>query len=155
MTAVSIRRAQRDDIPFLVDGNAAMAWETEQKQLDHAVLTRGVAAVFDVPQRGFYLIAEREGERVGCLLITTEWSDWRCGDWWWIQSVYVTPAARRHGVFRALYVHVDDAARATPEVIGLRLYVEWENERAQQTYRALGMEQEHYHLFRRPYTSIA
>jgi len=130
-----------------------MALETEDKPLDRDLLTRGVAAVFDDPARGFYLVAERAGERAGCLLITREWSDWRCGDWWWIQSVYVLPAVRRHGVFRALYDHVDAQARATPGVVGLRLYVEWENARAQATYRALGMEQEHYHLFRRGYTA--
>lgn len=149
MSTLSIRPAHRNDVAFLVEGNASMALETENKHLDRAVLTRGVEAVFDEPRRGFYLIAERDGERAGCLLITYEWSDWRCGDWWWIQSVYVTPQARRHGVFRALYAHVDAAARATPGVVGLRLYVEWENERAQTTYRSLGMEQEHYHFFRR------
>ncbi len=153
MTDIRIRPARRDDLDFLVDANAAMAQETEDKPLDRDLLTRGVAAVFDDPARGFYLVAERAGERAGCLLITREWSDWRCGDWWWIQSVYVLPAVRRHGVFRALYDHVDAQARATPGVVGLRLYVEWENARAQATYRALGMEQEHYHLFRRGYTA--
>ena len=153
MTDIRIRPARRDDLDFLVDANAAMALETEDKPLDRDLLTRGVAAVFDDPARGFYLVAERAGERAGCLLITREWSDWRCGDWWWIQSVYGLPAVRRHGVFRALYAHVDAQARATPGVVGLRLYVEWENARAQATYRALGMEQEHYHLFRRGYTA--
>ena len=153
MTDIRIRPARRDDLDFLVDANAAMALETEDKPLDRDLLTRGVAAVFDDPARGFYLVAERAGERAGCLLITREWSDWRCGDWWWIQSVYVLPAVRRHGVFRALYDHVDAQARATPGVVGLRLYVEWENARAQATYRALGMEQVHYHLFRRGYTA--
>lgn len=153
MTDIRIRPARRDDLDFLVDANAAMAQETEDKPLDRDLLTRGVAAVFDDPARGFYLVAERAGERAGCLLITREWSDWRCGDWWWIQSVYVLPAVRRHGVFRALYDHVDAQARATPGVVGLRLYVEWENARAQATYRALGMEQEHYQLFRRGYTA--
>ena len=148
---VGIRPATREDIAFLVDGNAAMALETEDKRLDRALLTRGVEAVFEEPRLGFYLIAELDGQRAGCLLITYEWSDWRCGDWWWIQSVYVTPTARRHGVFRTMYAHVEAAARAVPGVVGLRLYVEWENERAQQTYRSLGMEQEHYHFFRRAF----
>lgn len=154
MTDIRIRPARRDDLDFLVDANAAMALETEDTPLDRDLLTRGVAAVFDDAARGFYLVAERAGARAGCLLITREWSDWRCGDWWWIQSVYVLPAARRHGVFRALYGHVDAQARATPGVVGLRLYVEWENTRAQETYRALGMTQEHYHLFRRGYTAV-
>jgi GNAT superfamily N-acetyltransferase len=146
---ITIRNAEPKDIAFLVDGNAAMALETEHKVLDRDVLTRGTRAVFDDDRRGFYLIAEREGERVGCLLITFEWSDWRNGNWWWIQSVYVLPAARRTGVFRALYAEVERRARATPGVIGLRLYVERENTRAQHTYRSLGMEPESYDMYRR------
>lgn len=145
--AVVVRPATRADVEFLVASNAAMAWETEAKQLDRARLTRGVAAVFDDARRGFYRIAEHGGEVAGCLLVTREWSDWRDGDWWWIQSVYVRPDDRRHGVFAALYRHVEAEARACAGVIGLRLYVEWANERAQATYAKLGMAQEHYHMF--------
>jgi GNAT superfamily N-acetyltransferase len=143
-----VRAAVPADADFLVEANAAMAWETEAKQLDRERLTRGVNAVFDQPRRGFYLIAEHNGQAAGCLLITYEWSDWRDGDWWWIQSVYVNADARRSGVFRSLYRHVEALARATPGVVGLRLFVEWENERAQRTYQALGMQQEHYHMYR-------
>jgi GNAT superfamily N-acetyltransferase len=152
--AITIRNAEPRDIPFLVDGNAAMALETERKVLDRDVLTRGTRAVFEDVRRGFYLIAEREGERVGCLLITFEWSDWRNGDWWWIQSVYVMPAARRQGVFRALYAEVLRRASAAPAVIGLRLYVECENRRAQQTYQSLGMEPESYEMYRRGFEKL-
>ena len=144
----AVRAAGPGDIGFLVEANAAMAWETEAKSLDRERLGRGVSAVFEQPRRGFYLIAERGGQPAGCLLITYEWSDWRDGDWWWIQSVYVLPDQRRHGVFRSLYRHVEALARATPGVVGLRLFVEWENERAQRTYQALGMQQEHYHMYR-------
>src|SRR6185437_14921681 len=136
------------DIANQVECNAAMALETEHKALDRDVLTRGTQAVFDDPRRGFYLIAELDGERAGCLLITYEWSDWRNGDWWWFQSVYVTKPARRAGVFRALYADVERRARAGGAV-GLRLYVERNNERAQQTYASLGMEEEAYKMLRR------
>lgn len=152
--SISIREAARSDIPFLVDCNAAMALETEHKTLDREVLARGVAAVFDDPRRGFYLIGERDGAAVGCLLITREWSDWRNGDWWWFQSVYVLPAARRGGVFRALYAEVERRARATPDVIGLRLYVERDNVRAQRTYASLGMEEEAYRMFARGFGEL-
>jgi len=144
-----IRSADPEDIPFLVECNAAMALETEHKTLDRQVLTRGVAAVFDDPRRGFYLIAERDGAQAGCLLITYEWSDWRNGNWWWFQSVYVVPAARRSGLFRALYAEVERRARAAPDAIGLRLYVERDNVRAQRTYASLGMEEEAYRMFAR------
>jgi len=154
MTTTTIRPATRADLDALADYNAAMAHETEQKKLDRAVLARGIAAVFEDPRRGFYLVAERGGERAGALLVTYEWSDWRCGDWWWIQSVYVTPSMRRAGVFRAIYAEVERRARTTPGVVGLRLYVEWENQRAQETYVALGMSQAHYHMFQRSFVPI-
>lgn len=146
-----IRAASVADIPFLVDSNAAMARETEQRALDLEVLTRGAQAVLDQPQRGFYLIAERAAAAVGSLLVTYEWSDWRCGDWWWIQSVYVIATARRQGVFRALYAEVERRARAAGAV-GLRLYVERDNARAQQTYAALGMHEEPYRMLCRGFT---
>ena len=145
-SALHIRDATRADIPFLVEGNIAMALETEHKVLDREVLERGVAAVFVERARGFYLIAERDGRAIGCLMVTHEWSDWRNGDWWWLQSVYVTPAARRGGVFRGLYAEVERRARIASGVVGLRLYVERENRRAQATYAALGMSETAYRI---------
>ena len=146
-----IRDATGADLAFLADSNAAMALETERKTLDRAVLELGIAAIFERPQRGFYLIAERARLPVGCLLITYEWSDWRNGDWWWLQSVYVAPEARRGGVFRALHTEVERRVRLDPCAVGLRLYVERENRRAQQTYEALGMHETHYRMFEREF----
>jgi GNAT superfamily N-acetyltransferase len=143
---LTIRPAARGDIHNIAAWNAAMAWETEQKRLDLQVLVPGVTAVFDEPRRGFYLVAERDGQAVGCLLVTYEWSDWRNGDFWWIQSVYVVPEARRGGAFRALYGEVAQRAAASGAV-GLRLYVETENARAQRTYRELGMSECHYLMY--------
>lgn len=146
MSTVIVRPAQRGDIALIAEWNAAMAWETEHKRLDPQVLLRGVMAVLDEPRRGFYLVAERDGHAAGCLMVTYEWSDWRNGDFWWIQSVYVAAEARRSGVFRALYRDV--AQRATQSgTVGIRLYVETENVRAQNTYRELGMEQCHYFMY--------
>jgi GNAT superfamily N-acetyltransferase len=143
---LTIRPAERGDIANIAAWNAAMAWETEQKRLDLQVLTPGVTAVFDEPRRGFYMVAERDGQAVGCLLVTYEWSDWRNGDFWWVQSVYVAPEARRGGVFRALYRDVAERASASGAV-GLRLYVETENSRAQRTYQELGMKECHYLMY--------
>jgi len=143
---ITTRLAVRTDASTIAQWNVAMAWETEHKALDPAVLERGVTAVFDEPRRGFYLMAEREGEPVGCLLVTYEWSDWRAGDFWWIQSVYVVESARREGVFRSLYEAVQQRA-AEAGAVGIRLYVETENERAQRTYAGLGMERCHYFMY--------
>ena len=153
-SALTIREATATDVPFIVDSNAALAMETEHKALDREVLQPGVAAVLDDARRGFYLVAERGGRRVGCLLITFEWSDWRNGDWWWIQSVYVTRDARRSGVFRALYAEVETRARTGPNVVGLRLYVERENSAAQATYASLGTTDAGYHLLQTGFVEL-
>jgi GNAT superfamily N-acetyltransferase len=133
-------------MPDLCAWNAAMAWETERKTLEPARLQRGVAGVLAQPARGFYLVAESAGMAVGSLLVTYEWSDWRCGDFWWIQSVYVLPAARRGGVFRALYAAAGQRAREAGAV-GLRLYVDLGNSTAQATYEGLGMQRCHYAMY--------
>ena len=143
---LQIRAATLADVSDLAAWNAAMAWETEHRQLDRAILERGVRGVFEQPRRGFYLVAEHDGAAIGCLLVTYEWSDWRDGDFWWIQSVYVAPAARRLGAFRALYAAVARRAAAAGAV-GLRLYVETENARAQATYEGLGMQRCHYFMY--------
>ncbi len=135
-----IRAAERRDVAALVAYNLALAWETEQKRLDPATVKAGVEALLSDPQRGFYTVAEVEGQVVGQVLITFEWSDWRNGWFWWLQSVYVLPAFRRRGVFRALVEHLEERARREGQVVGLRLYVERENRAAQAVYAALGLQ---------------
>jgi GNAT superfamily N-acetyltransferase len=152
---INVRAATRADIPFLVESNTSMALETEHKVLDREVLTHGTQAVFAEPRRGFYRIAERDGIAVGCLMVTCEWSDWRNGDWWWIQSVYVVPSARRSGVFSMLYADVEARARAADGVVGLRLYVENENVTAQATYAALGMNDSGYRLLETEFVAFS
>lgn len=146
---LSIRPAAPADLDTVVAFNAALAWESEHKRLDDAVLRAGVRAALADPAKGFYVIAERGGEPVGQSGVTFEWSDWRNGWYWWVQSVYVTESARRQGVFTAIYRHIEGLALADAGVIGIRLYVEKENARAQETYRALGLEEEGYFLMGR------
>jgi|SRR5262245_28581672 len=136
---VRIRCARPDDAAVIAAFNRLMARETEHKDLDRVIVARGVSRVFDDPARGFYLLAEAEGEVIGQLMVTYEWSDWRDGWFWWVQSVYVRADHRRRGVFRSLYDEVVRQARAAGDVIGLRLYVERDNTRAQSTYQHLGM----------------
>ena len=134
-----IRPATPADIDTLVAGNIAMALEAEHKRLEPTIVQRGVQAVFDQPSRGRFVVAEIGGNVVGQAMYTCEWSDWRNGNFWWLQSVYVAPVARRTGVFRAIYGFIERLAKAEPGVCGLRLYVELDNEKAQQTYRRCGM----------------
>ena len=144
---VVVRAATPADVEFLVDGNARMALETENLTLDRQRLQTGVEAVFADAGRGFYLIAEVEEERAGQMMITYEWSDWRNGVFWWIQSVYTVPEMRGRGAFRALYAAVEEMARERGGVCGLRLYVEAHNEAAQTTYRRCGMSETVYRMF--------
>jgi len=148
---VSIRPARTEDAEVIADFNARLAADTEDLVLDRARLLAGVRAVLADPAKGFYAMAERAGATVGQLLVTREWSDWRNGDFWWIQSVFVVPEARGAGVFRSLYEHVDRLARERGDVCGLRLYVERHNERAQRTYARLGMQRTVYDMFETDY----
>lgn len=142
-----VRDAVADDLQWLVDCAIAMAWETERKRLDAGMVRAGVAAALDDASKARYFVAMRSGARAGTLMLTGEWSDWRNGLWWWIQSVYVEPSQRRGGVFAALYRHVEMLARAAPGVIGLRLYVEHANAAAQRTYASLGMHDAGYRIY--------
>jgi ribosomal protein S18 acetylase RimI-like enzyme len=144
---ILIRPARANDAGDIARFNLAMALETEAKALAPARLRAGVDAVFADSRHGFYLVAEVDGANVGCLMITYEWSDWRDGQWWWLQSVYVPEQFRRRGVFRALHAEAERRARATAGVIGLRLYVERENANAQNTYARLGMHDSGYRLY--------
>jgi ribosomal protein S18 acetylase RimI-like enzyme len=154
MTLV-IRPAIASDADFLARGNTAMALETEHKRLDPAVVSAGVRAALADPGKGRYFVAERDGQRVGQLMFTYEWSDWRNGTFLWIQSVYVLPEARRSGVFRTLFRHVERLAADDTAVCGIRLYVERENTRAQATYRHCGLHDAGYAVMEVDYTSAA
>ncbi len=136
---VTIRNACPDDLEIVADFNARLALETENKTLIPQVLRRGVEAALAEPDRLRYWIACIEGNAIGQAAATREWSDWRNGWVWWFQSVYVLQEHRGLGIFRRLFEHIRAAARAQPDVIGLRLYVEQENLQAQAAYRSLGL----------------
>jgi RimJ/RimL family protein N-acetyltransferase len=144
---LAIRAATEADLETLARFQEEMALETEDKHLVPERVRAGVAAVLADPARGRYLVAERAGRAAGALLLTTEWSDWRAGEFWWIQSVFVPRAERGSGVYGALHRHVEREARATPGVVGLRLYVEEENEHARGVYAALGMQVTGYRMY--------
>jgi GNAT superfamily N-acetyltransferase len=146
MTLV-VRAAAASDVETLVRFQLAMAAETEDKGLVPEVLRQGVEYLLAHPDEGFYLMADVNGEPAGSLMVTFEWSDWRNGRFWWIQSVYVDAAHRRQGVYSALHAAIRDQAASDPRGCGIRLYVERENSVAMATYRALGMDETVYRLF--------
>ena len=151
---ISVRDAIRADIERIAEFQQAMALETEGRTLDADTIRRGVAAVFDDPLKGFYIVAVAgdgvDGSAaavVGSLLITYEWSDWNAKTWWWIQSVFVDADWRRKGVYRALYERILGMTEGRVDICGIRLYVERANTIAQQTYRSLGMSHSHYDMY--------
>ena len=140
------REASVADAGAIIEFQLAMARETESVELDPPTVTHGVHAVFDDPSRGRYFVAEAEGSVVASLLITNEWSDWRNGNVWWIQSVYVRPAFRRRGVYAGMS-HDVRAIAERENVRGIRLYVDRRNALAQDVYRRAGMNGEHYLVY--------
>jgi predicted GNAT family acetyltransferase len=141
------RIATLSDLPSLVQFQLAMAKETEGIQLETQVCTAGVRAVIDRPELGRYYVGEVDGTVAASALTTYEWSDWRNGTVWWIQSVFVLPPFRRRGVYAGLYAHIRQLAVESENVCGIRLYVDRRNSAAKQAYSSLGMNGDHYQVF--------
>ncbi len=145
-----IRQAVPADAPAITDFNLRLARETEALELDPACVSAGVAALLRDSSKGVYFLAECGLTAAGQVMITYEWSDWRNGNLWWLQSVYVLPEFRQRGIFRTLFAHVRQLAAAQGDVWGLRLYMHAENLRARQTYERLGMIHTPYEVFEMP-----
>ncbi len=146
------------DADVIAEFNARMALETEQRRLNPERLRAGVVSLLMDPGKGIYFLAEIENESggrtiAGQLMLTYEWSDWRNGNFWWIQSVYVASQFRGNGAFTALFNHVHGLARARTDVCGVRLYMEAENHRARQSYERVGFRQTNYDMFEMEFSS--
>ncbi len=152
---LNVRLAKPHDAAKIASFSAAMALETEGRHLDRDRLHDGTIALLNSPDRGFFMVAELEQaddhQLVGQLMITFEWSDWRNGAFWWIQSVYVDPNWRRRGVFRTMHTHIIALAQADPQVCGIRLYVEQENRTAQTVYGRIGLSLSRYKVFEKDF----
>lgn len=149
--ALLIRTGNEKDIDTLAQFNIAMAQETEDKELSLPIVIQGLQMLFNNPQYGFYTVAEINNKVVGCCMVTYEWSDWRCGIFWWIQSVYIKPEFRRKGIFRKLYNHLKEKALREQNVCGFRLYVEKSNNRGKKTYAGVGMKEAPYEFYEEPF----
>lgn len=147
----TIREARPEDAKKIAEYNRAMAWETEEKGLDALTVLKGVQAGLAQPGLCRYFVAAVDGLVVGQAMVTYEWSDWRNGELWWIQSVYVHPGHRRRGIFRELFQHIQSIAQNNPRVRGLRLYVEADNQTGKNVYHSLGMVHAGYHVYEREF----
>ena len=148
---IQIRDGRPEDAPVIAEYNRRMALETESKELDAETVERGVKQGLLQPGKCRYFVAEVQGSVIGQAMVTYEWSDWRNGDLWWIQSVYVHPDHRRQGIFKKLYQHIETLARKNTSARGLRLYVEEENTTGQTVYKNLGMSHAGYHVYEREF----
>lgn len=144
---IKIRQAIPSDIEIVAHFNIALCRETEGRELDPATVSEGVRRFISEPARGRYFVALIDGEVVGQTAHTFEWSDWRNGEIWWIQSVYVQPLHRGCGVFRSLFSHVRELGEADADCCGIRLYMERENDTARESYRRLGFSETGYEVF--------
>ncbi len=144
---IEIRKAKSVDTERIVELQLRMAKETEELDLNRDVVSKGVSGVFQEPARGTYWVAEEKGEVLGVLLAIPEWSDWRNGTVLWIHSLYVVPEARGRGVFKKLYLNLKEQVEKSPELVGVRLYVDKKNKSAKQIYEKLGMSRDHYELY--------
>jgi ribosomal protein S18 acetylase RimI-like enzyme len=140
---ITLRNAEATDWATIAEFNRALAAETEDKTLDWEIISAGVRRVLADEAKGRYFIAESAGRIVGMTMITYEWSDWRDGWIWWIQSVYVHPEFRGRGVFGRLYRHIL-AVSAAAGVRAVRLYVLNSNTAARAIYARLGMHESGY-----------
>ena len=99
---IKIREAVKDDFMTIAGFQQKMALETEDLILNKNKVEAGVRAVFDDPSKGFYIVAEEDSAVTASMLLTFEWSDWRNGNFLWIQSLYVIPEYRKQGIFRKM-----------------------------------------------------
>ena len=141
-----IRVAKPEDIAIIAANNIAMAMETEKKTLDENIIMSGVTSIINDRNKGIYWVMEINEKLAGQLMITYEWSDWRNGTMWWIQSVFVSEKYRRQGVYSALYQNLVNLAKSDNDCCGIRLYVEKQNARAIETYTKLGMQNAGYEI---------
>ncbi|MDA8561157.1 GNAT family N-acetyltransferase [Nitrospinae bacterium] len=146
LSEINIREANKGDLAILVQNNQALAKETEVLLLDKDVLREGIEQALK-REECHYFVAMIGEKVVGQTMITYEWSDWRNGIIWWIQSVYVLPAHRKQGIFRVLFKYIENLAKVNPQVKALRLYVMHNNNAGQDTYQSLGMNDSGYIVF--------
>jgi GNAT superfamily N-acetyltransferase len=138
--------ATQEDAKEISKNNIKMAKETEKITITSHISLQAVINLINNPSKGFYLIAKKNKEIIGQLMITYEWSDWRNNTIWWIQSVFVKPLFRKKGVFFDLYNYIKKMAK-DQDIELLRLYVHNENYTAISVYESLGMKKKSYTIF--------
>ena len=147
---ISVPEANQLDVSTLGKNNLSLAHETENILLDKDILRLCIEKALELKDYR-YIVAELDNKIVGQTMVTSEWSDWRNGVIWWMQSVYVNPDYRKRGVFQSILKHIENLAEKIPEVKALRLYVMDDNQIAQRVYQNLGMNNSNYLVYEKPH----
>jgi len=150
MAHIQIREADIQDLTILVEFQMNMAKETEDLILDETILTKGLKSVFENPEKGKFLVAfnsQNPDTILASLFIQKEWSEWRNGHMLWVHSVYVHPKFRGQKIFPQMYMHLQGIVAENESLKGIRLYVDKRNKKAQNVYKKLKMNSEHYDLY--------
>ena len=150
VTDIFVREAEQSDVSTLIECNLSLADETESISLDKNILRLGIEKALELNDCR-YLVAELDNKIVGQTMLTSEWSDWRNGVIWWMQSVYVNPDYRKRGVFQSILKYIENLAEKTPEVKALRLYVMDDNQIARRAYQNLGIKNSNYLVYEKSY----
>ena len=146
VTDIFVREAEQSDVSTLIEYNLSLADETESTSLDKNILRLGIEKALELNDCR-YLVAELDNKIVGQTMLTPEWSDWRNGVIWWMQSVYVNPDYRKRGVFQSILKYIENLAEKTLEVKALRLYVMDDNQIARRAYQNLGIKNSNYLVY--------
>lgn len=141
--AYVIRPAVVGDSQSLVSFTIAEALDAERRSLIRTDVQRGVAGAFLTPPKARYWVVESHGTLVGSCSIVTEWSNFRGGDYWWIQSLYIAPEHRGTGLVNTLLRHLVQEAKAGG-ALDLRLYGYNTNARALRAYQRFGFRESPY-----------
>ncbi len=144
---MQIKKATIENLEAIMDFQQKMAKETEGVDLNPEILSEGVQAVFKDEGKGIYYVVVDNNKVIASLLTTYEWSDWRNACVLWIQSVYVLPQYRQKGVFNKMYQFLKSMVAKSDKYIGLRLYVDLTNTKAQKVYEKMGMNGAHYKMY--------
>jgi ribosomal protein S18 acetylase RimI-like enzyme len=133
---IEIRPATPADLDEVTDLLAAQLAEHDIP-IARADLRFAADGILRVPDRGFVLLAARDGTAVGVACLSYSWTVERGGMVAWLDELYVVPALREHGIGNALL----GEAIVTAGAAGCRtveLEVETSHARAEHLYRRHG-----------------
>ena len=147
---MKVRRAELKDLEYLVEFTSEEAREAEGSVKIPETLEKGIRAALEDSTIAIYwvLVDEKEAP-VGSVSALREWSDWNAGYYWWIQSMYISPAYRGKGCMTPLLDAVKSEVKKQ-QGLELRLYVHEENKVAIRAYEKARFTHSSYRIMAQP-----